>query len=161
MTDGCDSGEGSQKKERSENNEPVWRGCGDNREREGNGERERSEGEGVREDTENRGAAQDEGQASAMHRRRRMLLGASIPADGTHRPELYEILQHGGRNEQTVHQRVGQEQDEELVVGEAHAVVHPADAQSKLEKVTFDITSCTATNLIMVNFAKEERLFQA
>lgn len=40
-------------------------------------------------------------------------------------PELYEILQHGGCNEQTVHQRVGQEEDEELVVGESNTVVHP------------------------------------
>lgn len=48
----------------------------------------------------------------------------------THCPELYEILQHGGCNEQTVHQRVGQEEDEELVVGESYTVVHPAHAQT-------------------------------
>lgn len=48
----------------------------------------------------------------------------------THGPELYEVLQHGGCNEQTVHQRVGQEEDEELVVGEAYTVVDPGDAQT-------------------------------
>lgn len=48
----------------------------------------------------------------------------------THCPELYEILQHGGCDEQTVHQRVGQEEDEELVVGESYAVVHPGHAQT-------------------------------
>lgn len=47
----------------------------------------------------------------------------------THRPELYEILQHSGCNEQTVHQGVGQEEDEKLVVGESYTVVHPGDAQ--------------------------------
>lgn len=51
----------------------------------------------------------------------------------THCPELYEILQHGGGNEQTVHQRVRQEEDEELVVGESDTVVHPGDAQTKEE----------------------------
>lgn len=47
----------------------------------------------------------------------------------THGPELYEILQNRGRDEQTVDQRVGQEEDEELVVGEADAVVHPVDTK--------------------------------
>lgn len=46
--------------------------------------------------------------------------------DATHCPELDEILEHGGSNEQTVQQWVGQEEDEELVVGKAHTVVHPA-----------------------------------
>lgn len=50
-------------------------------------------------------------------------------ACATHRPELDEILQHGGCDEQTVHQRVGEEEDEKLVIGESHAVVHPGDAQ--------------------------------
>lgn len=49
----------------------------------------------------------------------------------THCPELYEILQHGGCNEQAVHQRVGQEEDEKLVVGESYTVVHPGDAQTE------------------------------
>lgn len=48
-----------------------------------------------------------------------------VRPDGTHCPELDEVLQHGGGDEQAVHQRVGQEEDEELVVGEAHAVVDP------------------------------------
>ena len=48
----------------------------------------------------------------------------------THCPELYEILQYGGCNEQTVHQRVSQEKDEKLVVGESHTVVHPANEQT-------------------------------
>ena len=43
----------------------------------------------------------------------------------THCPELDEILQYGGCNEQTVHQRVAQEQNKEFVVGESHTVVHP------------------------------------
>lgn len=47
----------------------------------------------------------------------------------THGPELDEILQHGGCDEQAVKQRVGQEEDEELVVGEAHAVVHPGERE--------------------------------
>lgn len=50
---------------------------------------------------------------------------------GTHCPEFYEVLQHGGRDEQTVHQRVGQEEDEKLVVGETHTVVHPEDTQAQ------------------------------
>lgn len=50
----------------------------------------------------------------------------------THRPEFDEILQHGGCDEQTVHQRVGKEEDEELVIGESHAVVHPGDAQLQM-----------------------------
>lgn len=48
-----------------------------------------------------------------------------LQPDGTHCPEFDEVLQHGGGDEQAVHQRVGQEEDEELVVGEAHAVVDP------------------------------------
>lgn len=48
-----------------------------------------------------------------------------VRPDGTHCPEFDEVLQHGGGDEQAVHQRVGQEEDEELVVGEAHAVVDP------------------------------------
>lgn len=52
--------------------------------------------------------------------------------NGTHCPELDEILQHGGGDEQTVHQRVGQEEDEKLVIGEPHTVVHPVDAQLHL-----------------------------
>lgn len=55
----------------------------------------------------------------------------------THCPELYEILQNCGSNEQTVHQRVGQEEDEELVVGESDAVVHPADTQKATLGSTF------------------------
>lgn len=56
---------------------------------------------------------------------------ASSAPPCTHRPELDEVLQHGGGNEQAVHQRVGQEEDEELVVGEAHAVVDPGEAQTQ------------------------------
>lgn len=44
---------------------------------------------------------------------------------GTYRPELDEILDHRGPDDQTVERGVGQEQDEELVVGEPHTVVHP------------------------------------
>lgn len=60
------------------------------------------------------------------------LLQHLLPAEvhvTTHCPEFDEILQHGGCDEQTVHQRVGQEEDEELVIGEAHTVVDPGDAQ--------------------------------
>lgn len=53
---------------------------------------------------------------------------------GTHCPEFYEVLQHGGRDEQTVHKRVGQEEDEELVVGETHTVVHPGDTQTQTDE---------------------------
>lgn len=59
----------------------------------------------------------------------------------THRPELYEVLQDSGCNEQTVHQRVGQEEDEKLVVGEAYTVVHPGDAQ------TMERSASAATSL--------------
>lgn len=64
--------------------------------------------------------------ASTTRRGRRLV--------GTHCPEFYEVLQHGGRDEQTVHQRVGQEEDEKLVVGETHAVVHPGDAQTQTDE---------------------------
>lgn len=50
----------------------------------------------------------------------------------THCPEFDEILQYGGCDEQTVHQRVGQEENEKLVIGEPHTVVHPVDAQLHL-----------------------------
>ena len=43
----------------------------------------------------------------------------------THCPKLYEVLEDCGCDEKTVDQRVGQEQDEVFVVGEAHAIVHP------------------------------------
>lgn len=47
----------------------------------------------------------------------------------THCPELDEVLQHGGSDEEAVEQRVRQEQDEELVIGETHAVVHPVEGK--------------------------------
>lgn len=50
----------------------------------------------------------------------------------THGPELDEVLQHRGCNEQAVEQGVRQEQDEELVVGEPHTVVDPATNQEAL-----------------------------
>lgn len=52
----------------------------------------------------------------------------------THRPEFDEILQHGGGDEQAVEQRVGQEEDEKLVVGESHTVVHPGDRTVMLRR---------------------------
>lgn len=51
----------------------------------------------------------------------------------THCPELDEVLQHGGSDEQAVQQWVGQEQDEELVVGETDTVVHPVTEKQETE----------------------------
>lgn len=50
----------------------------------------------------------------------------------THCPELDEVLQHRGSDEQAVEQRVRQEQDEELVIGETYTVVHPVTEKRKL-----------------------------
>ena len=44
-----------------------------------------------------------------------------------HRPETDEVLQRRQRYEDAVDECIGEEQDEELVVGETHAVVHPGD----------------------------------
>lgn len=52
----------------------------------------------------------------------------------THCPELDEVLQHGGSDEQAVQQRVGQEQDEELVIGETDTVVYPVREKRKLRR---------------------------
>lgn len=49
----------------------------------------------------------------------------------THCPELYEVLEDRSCDEQTVDKRVSQEQDEELVVGETHTVIHPMDNRGK------------------------------
>ena len=68
----------------------------------------------------------------------------------THCPELYEILQYGGCNEQTVHQRVGQEEDEKLVVGESDTVVHPGGTQTRERS---DLTS--GSDLINLNFQRK------
>lgn len=46
---------------------------------------------------------------------------------GTHRPELNEILQHSGGDEEAVHKRIRQKKDEELVVGETHTIVDPGE----------------------------------
>ena len=43
----------------------------------------------------------------------------------THSPECDEILEGGGEDEDAVDHGVEEEEDEELVVREAHAVVHP------------------------------------
>ena len=43
----------------------------------------------------------------------------------THTPEHDEVSDERGWDEQTVEEPVAQEQHKELVVGEAHAVVHP------------------------------------
>ena len=43
----------------------------------------------------------------------------------THHPEFDKVLKDGGSNEDAVEHGVGEEQQEEFVVGEAHAVVDP------------------------------------
>ena len=49
------------------------------------------------------------------------------PVTLAHRPETDEVLQRRQRYEDAVDECIGEEQDEELVVGETHAVVHPGD----------------------------------
>lgn len=49
----------------------------------------------------------------------------------THCPKFNEILQDCGCNKQTVHQRVGQEEDKKLIVGKAHTVVHPRELKKQ------------------------------
>ncbi|CAN8032791.1 unnamed protein product, partial [Ixodes persulcatus] len=56
--------------------------------------------------------------------------GISYP---THRPELNEVLERSGGHKQAVYQRVGQEQDEVLVVCERHTVVHPGAVMVHLQ----------------------------
>lgn len=56
--------------------------------------------------------------------------GISYP---THRPELNEVLECGGGHKQAIYQRVGQEQDEVLVVCERHTVVHPGAVMVHLQ----------------------------
>lgn len=43
----------------------------------------------------------------------------------TYPPELYEILQRGSDDEKTVEKGISQKQREELVIVEAHAIIHP------------------------------------
>lgn len=43
----------------------------------------------------------------------------------THHPEFEEMPKDCCCNEHTVHYGVGEEKQEELVVGKAHTVVHP------------------------------------
>lgn len=44
---------------------------------------------------------------------------------GTYHPKLDEVLEIRGGYKKTVEQRISQELHKKLVVGEAHAVVHP------------------------------------
>lgn len=57
-------------------------------------------------------------------------------ASGTYHPELDEVLQIRGRDEEAVEQRVRQEQHEVLVVGESHTVVHPGGRRGKCREST-------------------------
>ena len=50
------------------------------------------------------------------------------------RPELEEVLERGERAVGAVEEGVEQEEDEELVVHEGHAVVHPRAVVVHLEK---------------------------
>ena len=45
----------------------------------------------------------------------------------TYCPELDKVLQHCASDEQAVDHGVAQEQNEELVVGEAHTVIYPGE----------------------------------
>lgn len=164
VTDGSDSGKGGRKREKIREQWASVRELGiKERGNRGVG-RGPVRGWRVREDRENRGAAQrSTGEVSAMHSQLKrcsswlrratrfcICVTHSLHAVGrvgiacrcvvTHCPEFNEILQDGGCNEQTVHQRVGQEEDEKLVVGESHTVVHPADTQTPhLDAVSFPV----------------------